>query len=604
MFQSFDQASDSQLSATRVAALRSTLSNMGFQGFLTPRADAHQGETVAAHDERLAWLTGFTGSAGLAVVLAERAALIVDGRYTLQAAQQIDTDTFEIVASHEIPAADWLASALGGDDRVGFDAWLHGRNEIDRLTTAVEEVGARLEPIGENPIDRIWEDQPPPPIGAVRVQPEDLAGENGSERRARIGEAIRNGGADVAVLSLPDSIAWLLNIRGSDLPRSPVALGFAILFNNGRVDLVMEPDKLDGAVRDHLGTDVRISPPAKFGALLDGLDEYSVLLDSASCPLWIANRLDDAGANIVWGRDPCIHPKAIKNSAELAGMHAAHKRDGVSMVRFLAWLDRMLAAGMTLSEIDIVEKLEEMRVETGLLLDISFDTICGSGPNGAIVHYRVNRASNRTLKPGDLLLVDSGGQYQDGTTDITRTMATGAVPEEVRDPFTRVLKGMIAISRARWPEGLAGRDLDPLARTALWQAGFDYDHGTGHGVGCYLNVHEGPQALSRRSGTVALEPGMVISNEPGYYRPGAFGIRIENLVVVSEPSTPEGGNRAMLGFETLTLAPIDRRLIDIGLLSAPEQTWLNAYHARVLDELGDMLNPDDRAWLADACAPL
>jgi len=608
MFQSFETASDRSAVAGRVAALRGELAAQGVDGFLVPRADAHQGEFVPPHDERLAWLTGFTGSAGIAVVLAERAALFADGRYTLQAGQQTDTGVFEVVPSHETTPAKWLEQALGAGMVVGYDPWLHGKAEIDRMAEAARKAGASLKPLERNPVDAVWPDQPPPPMGAVQAHPEALAGEAAAERRRRIGAALAEAGAEAAVLTQPDSIAWLLNIRGGDLRRSPVALGFALVRDDGSVGLYMEPDKIGGAVLAHLGNKVSVSAPDRLAEGLAALGGKAVLVDKATCPLWIADRLQAAGARLDWGEDPCLLPKALKNPAELAGMRAAHRRDGVAMVRFLHWLDAAMAAGETLTEIDVVERLEAFRAATGELMDIAFDTICGAGAHGAIVHYRVSRESNRTLNPGELLLIDSGGQYRDGTTDITRTVALGTAPEAAIRPFTLVLKGMIAVSRARWPEGVGGRDLDALARVALWRAGFDYDHGTGHGVGAYLNVHEGPQRLSRRGGDVALKPGMILSNEPGYYVAGRFGIRTENLVAVTQPSVPEGGDRPMLGFETLTLAPIDRRLIDRALLGPEDAAWLDAYHARVLEGIGAALDPEaDRAvleWLAAACAPL
>jgi len=608
MFQSFDQGSDSSASPARVAALRERLGASGVDGFLVPRADAHQGETVAPHDERLAFLTGFTGSAGLAVVLADRAALFVDGRYTLQAGNQVDTDLFEVVPEHEISAAAWLAGVLGEGQVVAYDPWLHGKAQIDRLAEAAETRQARLAPLEPNPVDAIWTGQPPPPMGAVRIQPESCAGESAADRRRRIGASIAERGAIAAVLTQPDSIAWLLNIRGSDLQHSPVALGFAVLAADGAVALYMEPDKIDGAVRAHLGNEVSVMAPERLANGLAAMTSKAVLLDRATCPLWVASRLEAASATLAWGEDPCLRPKALKNAAELAGMRAAHRRDGAAMARFLHWLEQTAARGDPLTEIDVVTALEGFRAATGRLMDAAFDTICGAGPNGAIVHYRVSRETNRTLRPGELLLVDSGGQYQDGTTDITRTVAIGQIDETAIRPFTLVLKGMIAISRARWPKGITGRDLDPLARGALWRAGLDYDHGTGHGVGVYLNVHEGPQRISRRGGDVALEPGMILSNEPGYYSPGRFGIRIENLIAVAEPSLPDGGERPMLGFETLTLAPIERRLIEPGLLGPEDTAWLDAYHARVLAEIGAEFDRESDAavldWLARACAPL
>ncbi len=608
MFQSFDQKGGREGTPERVAALRARLAGLGADGFLVPRADAHQGETVAPCDERLAYLTGFAGSAGLAIVMADRAALFVDGRYTLQAETQIDPSIFEIVPMHETPVAKWVETMLGEGQALAYDPWLHGRNEIDRLRKAAATAGAKLMPLDANPIDAIWDDRPPPPLGAVRVQPTELAGEETAARRRRVGAQVAEAGAAAAVLTQPDSLAWLLNIRGGDLPRSPVALGFGILNADGTVALYMEPEKCDGEVRAHLGNAVAIAPPDHFGEGLAMFGDKTVLIDKATCPLWVADQLKGADAHIVWGQDPCVLPKALKNEAECEGMRVAHRRDGAAMVRFLHWLDTEIAAGTELTEIDVVTELEKFRAADRALLDISFDTICGSGPSGAIVHYRVNRQTNRALAPGELLLVDSGGQYQDGTTDITRTMAVGPPREEARRPFTLVLKGMIQLSRARWPDGVSGRDLDALARGPLWRAGLDYDHGTGHGVGAYLNVHEGPQRLSRKGGDVTLVPGMIVSNEPGYYRAGAFGIRIENLVLVTEPSVAEGGEREMMGFETLTLAPIDRRLIAPDLLSADERAWLDDYHARVRGEIGAALDPaEDSAtlgWLEQACSPL
>ena len=602
MFQSFESTGGAEGSRERLDALRRALDEAGVDGFLVPRADAHQGETVAPHDERLAWLTGFTGSAGIAVVLPGRAALFVDGRYLVQARRQVGPELFEIVAIHLTPPAEWLPDALRGGERIGYDPWLHGRTEIEKIRAAAEAKGAALVALPRNPIDAVWSDRPPPPAGAVRVHPLSLAGEEAAAKRARIAADIAEQGCQAAVLSMPESLCWLLNIRGSDLARSPVAQGFAVLRDDGRVDLVMDPDKIGGDVRAHLGNEVAVHAPEALPGLVAAL-QGPVLLDETSCPLWFAERLEAAGTKIVWGRDPCLLPKARKNAAELAGMRAAHLRDGAVMARFLHWLDTAVAAGETLTEIDMATQLERMRAETGKLHDLSFDTIAGIGPNAALPHYRVSRASNRTLEPGELVLVDSGGQYEDGTTDITRTIATGPVTDEQRRLFTLVLKGMIAISRIRWPAGTRGRALDPLARAALWRAGFDYDHGTGHGVGACLNVHEGPASLSRR-GEAVLEPGMILSNEPGYYREGAWGIRIENLVTVTEASVPEGGDRPMLGFETLTWCPIDRRLIALERLDGEERRWLDAYHAEVLARIGPEVGDDIRHWLDSACAPL
>ena len=602
MFQSFEPPSGGDDGTGRVTAVRATLSDAGFDGMLVPRGDAHQNETVAPRDERLAWLTGFTGSAGLAIILGERAALLVDGRYTLQAAEQVGA--LAVVPSHETPAEDWLRANSGAGEVIGYDPWLHGRDEIDRLSAAAAAAGATLRPLKANPIDKLWTDRPAPPMGALRLHPVEIAGESAADKRARLGAALTEAGADCAVLTRPDSIAWLLNIRGGDLAHVPVALAFAVLHGDGRVDLFVHPDKVPGAVAEALGPHVTIAQPERFESALAELDGRTVRLDRRTCAVAVASLLESAGASLDWGEDPCLRPKARKTTAEIAGMRAAHERDAVAMTRFLHWLDNCAAADDPLDEITITERLEAFRRDTGCLLDISFDTICGAGPHGAIVHYRVNRASNRTLAPGELLLVDSGGQYPDGTTDITRTVAFGPVAEAARRPFTLVLKGLIAIADARWPAGLSGRDLDALARVALWRAGFDYDHGTGHGVGAALDVHEGPVALSRRSGTVALEPGMILSDEPGHYRADAFGIRLENLLAVTPARVPEGGDRAMLGFETLTLCPIDTRLLAPELLTRAEVAWLDAYHARVAREIGPELDPAARGWLERACAPI
>ncbi|MEM7742087.1 MAG: aminopeptidase P family protein [Pseudomonadota bacterium] len=602
MFQNFETTADKTATPERIAAVRAEMASIGVNGFIVPRADAHQGENVAPRDERLAWVTGFTGSAGTAIILADRAALFVDGRYTLQAASQIVTELYEIVPIHEKSPAEWLSGTTKAGDRIGYDPWLHGRSEVERLRAGAKQAGAELTGVSDNPIDLAWTDQPPPPAGSVRIHPLEIAGETAAAKRATVAELVAAAGAQSVVLTLPDSIAWLLNIRGSDILRAPVPHGFAVLHRDALVDLIMDPDKIDGDVRAHLGNEVTLHHPEMLEGLVADLTG-TILLDEARCPLWFADKVKAAGAELVWGQDPCILPKARKNRAELDGMRAAHIRDGAAVARFLHWLDTALAGGETLTEIDVVERLETFRRERGDLEDISFETICGSGPNGAIVHYRVTRDTNRTVQPGDLLLIDSGGQYPDGTTDITRTIATGHVSDRQRREVTLVLKGMIAISQTRWPKGIRGRDLDPLARAALWREGLDFDHGTGHGVGACLCVHEGPQSLSRR-GEAVLEPGMILSNEPGYYVEGSHGIRIENLLIVTAPEVPAGGTRPMLGFETLTWAPIDRRLIDASLLTADECEWLDRYHADVLAKIGPLVDAQVRTWLEQACSPL
>lgn len=599
MFQSFNASTTPQQGPPRLAELRAVMAQEGLDGFFVPRSDAHQGEYVAAHDDRLAWLTGFTGSAGFCIALTETAGVFVDGRYTLQARSQVDTEAFTPVAWPATKPGNWLTDELGAGT-VGFDPWLHTRTEIAKLG---ESLGPSLSLRRvTNLVDRIWSDQPAPPQGAVHIHPDALAGASSVEKRAMIADALRELGARSVVLSLPDSLCWLLNIRGSDIPRNPVVHAFAILHDDASCDLFIDPAKLSPEIRAHLGPQVRPQPPEGLTPALSAL-EGTVLVDPATAPVAIFDLLESTGSEILEGEDPCILPKARKTAPEIAGMAEAHLRDGAAMVEFLAWLSAQDIGALT--EIDIVSALEGFRRATDMLREISFDTICGTGPHGAIVHYRVTEDTNRRVSRGDLLLVDSGGQYADGTTDVTRTMATGTPPDGAVAAFTRVLQGMISVSRARWPKGLAGRDLDVLARAALWRAGQDYDHGTGHGVGAYLCVHEGPQRLSRVS-EVPLQPGMILSNEPGYYREGAYGIRIENLVVVTPVSTPEGGDttREMLGFRTLTYVPIDRTLIDKSVLSPAEIAWMDAYHADVWSHLEDRVSPSARDWLKGATEPL
>lgn len=598
MFQTFTTTTSPETAPPRIAALRKAMAQAKLDAFLVPRADAHQGEYVADRDARLAWLTGFTGSAGFAIVTADQVGLFVDGRYTLQAAAQVPVTLVTLKSIPSDTAEQWLAEVLPQGATVGFDPWLHTAKDIKTLREALADKDIGLQPV-ENLVDAVWPDQPAPPTGLAVPQAEALTGRRHAEKRAEIAEILRDKGVTAAVLTLSDSISWLLNIRGSDLPRIPIVQAFALVFDTGAVTLFLDPAKVPAETTTHLGAEVMIASPADFGPALAALTG-KVGVDKSSAPVWVSDQL--AHASVTWMRDPCALPKACKTDAELAGARAAHLRDAVAMVEFLAWLDRVAPRG-TLTEIDVVRELEARRRATNQLHDISFDTICGAGPNGAIVHYRVTESTNRAVVPGQLLLVDSGGQYVDGTTDITRTMAIGAAPVEAIRPFTLVLKGMIAISRARWPQGLAGRDLDALARQALWAAGMDYDHGTGHGVGSFLSVHEGPQNLSKR-GEEPLLPGMILSNEPGYYRTGAFGIRIENLVAVTPPDTPQGGTRPMLGFETLTYVPIDTALIDVSLLTSAERDWLNSYHTQVRARIGGLVSATARDWLNGATAPL
>jgi len=597
MLQTFDARTAPDQGPPRLAALRTELAGRGLDGFLVPRADAHQGEFVAARDERLAWLTGFTGSAGFCVVLMDSACLFVDGRYRIQASIQT-SDDFGTLNLPEAKPGDWLAERLPEGGNVGFDPMLHTAHEIETLRKRLVETPVKLLET-DNPIDRIWHGQPDPPTEPAYGHPLELSGEGSVSKRDRIAEGLRKAGHRAAVLTLPDSICWLLNVRGGDIPRTPVTLAFAIFHDDGRTQLFSDPGKFAD-----LGPDpaITVTPWDGFRAALAAL-EGPVLLDRSSVPFAVTQILDANGIGYVLGQDPCILPKARKNVTEIEGSRAAHLRDAAAMCRFLAWLDMEAVPG-EITEIDVVRRLERFRVSTGALRDISFETICASGDHGAIVHYRVTEETNRAVQPGDLLLVDSGGQYPDGTTDLTRTLAIGSPTAVQRQCFTRVLQGMICISTVRWPRGLAGRDLDPLARTQLWRAGLDYDHGTGHGVGSYLGVHEGPQRLARTS-DVPLEPGMIVSNEPGYYREGEFGIRIENLVTVRDAPELEGGDgRRMLEFETLTLVPIDRRLIDAELLTRHERDWLNGYHRNVRDRVSGSLDGQARDWLEGATRPV
>ncbi|WP_158964229.1 aminopeptidase P family protein [Chachezhania sediminis] len=597
MFQTFDVTARPDQGPPRLAALRAELTALGLDGMIVPRADAHQGEYVAARDARLAWLTGFTGSAGFCVALTDIAGVFVDGRYRTQVKAQVAAD-FTPVPWPDIRLHDWLKDKLPAGGKVGFDPWLHTIQEIEMTRAALEGTGIQLVPLDGNPVDRIWTDRPAPPSAPVRAHPLEFAGESAADKRARLAAVVQAAGHRAAALTLPDSIMWLLNIRGSDVEHNPVAQGFAILHDNGDVDLFMAPEKLDG-LGDHLGAGVTVHDPDAFLEAVGALPG-PVRLDRGSAPWLLADRLGDRAA---MGEDPCVMPKAVKNKAEIAGAAAAHLRDGAAMVELLAWLDAQ-APGTT-SEIDVVKKLELCRRQDNALQEISFDTISGSGPNGAIMHYRVTEETDRTLQEGELLVLDSGGQYLDGTTDITRTIAIGAPPREAAEAFTRVLQGMIAMSRLIWPKGLAGRDIEAIGRMPLWLAGQDFNHGLGHGVGAYMSVHEGPQRLSRVS-TVPLEPGMILSNEPGYYREGAFGIRIENLLVVEPaPDLPTADpEREMLTWMTLTYVPIDRRLIVVDMLTRAERGWLDTYHADVARLIGPRVGDQARLWLDAATQPL
>ena len=600
-FQTFDDPSHAK-GPERIEALRAALREIGADGFVVPRADEHQSEYVPANAERLAWLTGFTGSAGLAIVLADEAALFVDGRYTLQAPEQVDTGTITVVPLTDATPEAWLGTHLKPGQTLAYDPWLHTPDGVARLERAALKAGASLRSVPDNLVDAVWAGRPRPPAGRVAAHPDDLAGETAPEKLDRIRAVLAEGAIDGLVISDPHNLAWAFNLRGADIPHTPLALGYALVPREGRAALYLTLQAIDADLRTALEPLADLRPRNAFAEDLAGFcrNAARVRLDAATGAAALKDRVEAAGGVADLGADPITAMKAVKNAAEIAGTRAAHHRDGLAVTRFLAWLDRAAAEGV--SEIAAVEALEDFRRESGGLRDVSFPTISGSGPNGAIVHYRVTRATDRTAQPGELFLIDSGAQYADGTTDITRTVAVGTPTEEMRDRFTRVLKGHIAIARAVFPEGTTGAQIDALARMSLWEAGLDYDHGTGHGVGAFLSVHEGPQRIAK-TGTVPLKPGMILSNEPGYYRSHAYGIRIENLILVETRAIP-GGDRPMLGFETLTLAPIDRRLIDPVLLGPAETAWLDAYHARVRSALSPDLDRPTRDWLEAATRPL
>lgn len=609
MFQSFAEKSSPGAGAERLQQLRAELAQQKLAGFVVPHADEHQGESLPEAAERLAWLTGFTGSAGMAIVLNDRAALFVDGRYTLQAGGQVDPQSYEIVDPATTPPAKWLAANLSAGDRIGYDPWLMTIAEARRFAETCEDEKSTFVALGENPIDRLWSNRPAAPIGAVELHPLEYSGKSAAAKIAELQKALADKKLDATVLTLPDSIAWLLNIRGSDVAHSPAPLAFAIVPHVGKPGLYIDAAKLSNAVRAALAEIAEIDAPDQFETGLKKLASAGsrVSIDPKTAAEAIDWLLEDGGATIVEGSDPIILPKARKNESELAGSRQAHIRDGAAMVRFLAWLDRNAPDGK-IDEIAAVTRLEELRAETAKadgseLVDISFDAIAGAGSNGAIVHYRVNQETTRVLEDGSLFLIDSGGQYRDGTTDITRTIAIGVPSAEMRNRFTLVLKGHIALAMARFPSGTIGAQLDAFARQAMWQAGFDFAHGTGHGVGSFLSVHEGPARIAK-TGTVPLEAGMILSNEPGYYKNGEYGIRIENLIAVMPPSPIAGGDQAMHAFETISLCPIDRLLIDLSLLSAEEIAWLDAYHAQLMPALEHLLDKSEREWLAAASQPL
>ncbi len=583
----------------RLAALRARLAEAGLQGFVIPRSDEHIGEYVPPSGERLAWLSGFTGSAGMAIVLADRAAVFTDGRYTLQVRSQTDPALWECRHLTDEPPADWLKAHAQGL-RIGYDPWLHAAPAIERLSVP----GVTLVPVAANPLDAAWADRPAPPMAPARPHPEAFAGKPAAEKRAEAAAALRAANEAAAVLADPHSLAWLLNIRGGDLAHTPLALGFALLHADARVELFMAPEKIGPETRAHLGNEVVVRPRADLPVALDALRGQRVRVDAEATPAWFAERLRAAGAEVTAGEDPCRLPRACKNPTERDGARAAHRRDAVAMARFLAWFAREAPKG-GLTEISAAAQLLAFRRKVEHFRGESFPAISGAGEHGAIVHYRVTPETDRRIAPDECYLIDSGGQYLDGTTDITRTLWTGPgpAPATLRDRATRVLKGHIALATLRFPAGVAGPHLDALARRPLWDAGLDYDHGTGHGVGSFLSVHEGPAAFSRAARPVPLREGMILSDEPGFYATGEYGIRLENLLLVV-PSAMPGAAKPFLEFETLTLAPFDRALLDAALLTPAERAWLDAYHARVLAEVGPRLDGADATWLADACRPI
>ncbi len=604
MRQTFDETTDPSFGEKHTPLIRAAMASQGLDGFLIPHEDEHQNEYLPAANDRLAWATGFTGSAGAAVILKDKAAVFVDGRYTVQVREQVDAKLFEIRDLVEGGVPAYLREAAKPGWKIGYDARLHSPDALHWLNAAATSAGATLTPVETNPLDAAWGGaRPEQPQAPVSPQTLDYAGESSASKRARVGEDLAKAGAEAAVITAPASIAWLFNIRGGDVIRSPLPLAQAILNADGTARLFLDPAKVTEDLPAWLGNQVSLETPNDLAPALVSLKSKRVLIDPAQSSAWYDSALREAGAEVIRAADPCALPRARKNRVEIAGTQAAHVRDGAALTRFLHWL---ATEGQETppDEKTAVARLEAFREETGMLRDLSFDTIAGAGPNGAMPHYRPTERSNRVVARGSLLLVDSGGQYLDGTTDVTRTAAIGEPSTEMRERFTLVLKGHLALARIRFPAGTTGSALDALARAPMWMAGLDYDHGTGHGVGVYLGVHEGPHRIAKQPNTVALQPGMIVSNEPGYYKEGDYGIRIENLQFVTEAAPIAGGERPMMGFETLTLAPIDRRLVAAGLLTDEERAQFDAYHARVLSEIGPRVPPAVRAWLMEACRPI
>ncbi len=599
----FDVKGGPQIGRENLPKLRAEMEKLGLDGFYVPHEDEYQNEYLPDANERLMWMSGFSGSFGSAMVLSDRAALFIDGRYTIQAADQTDPDLFERVAVPDPGPFGWLAQQTLTGQTLGYDPRLMTPNDVALFNTAATSAGASIKAVDQNPVDLAWTDRPEQPRFPIEAHALAYSGQDAAEKRARIASILADQGADAVIITSPASLAWLFNIRGGDVACSPLPLGRAILRNDGSATLLIDPAKESPELREHLGNQVTLTDIQNLDEELSALAGQTVSLDPALASAWFFQQLEQAGATILRQQDPVLLPKACKNATELAGTAAAHRRDGAAVTRFLHWLDTEAQSG-EVTEIDAALKLLDFRTVDATMQDMSFETISGAGPNGALPHYRVSSASNLKLERGTLYLVDSGGQYPDGTTDITRTVPIGTPSADMKRHYTLVLKGHIAMDRVRFPEGTTGTHLDTLARHALWQAGLDYDHGTGHGVGVYLGVHEGPQRIAKAWNATPLSPGMIVSNEPGFYKEGAYGIRIENLQYVTPPEAIEGGDRPMLGFECVTFAPLARDLIDIELLSAEERDWVDDYHLRVVAEIGDLIDGEAAEWMKTACAPL
>jgi len=603
MIQNFEVQGGPEYGQKNLPKLRKALEKAGLDGFLVPHEDEYQNEYLPDCNERLMWVSGFTGSAGAAVVMTDIAAVFVDGRYTLQVAAQVDNDLFSYEKLESGGVAAWLKTNTHEGQVIGYDPRLHSPAALNTLHNAADLAGSTLKALDINPIDAAWDDRPAAPTALLTIQPLNLAGQSHADKRTHIGQDIASKNADAALITSPASIAWLLNVRGGDVMCTPLPLSTIIVKKNGQVDLFVKPEKITDAIRSHLGNDVAIRAEEDLAEGLSSLKGQNVIADPSVTSAWYFTALENAGANVLKVQDPVALPKACKNAAEILGTTEAHKRDAVPLIKFLHWLDTEAQSG-DVDEIEAAGKLEHFRHETGQLKDLSFESISGAGSNGAIVHYRVSKATTKVLEEGSLFLIDSGAQYQDGTTDVTRTIPIGKPSAEMRERFTLVLKGHIALATVRFPQGTTGSNLDALARHALWQHGLDYDHGTGHGVGVYLGVHEGPQRISKIPNKIALKPGMIVSNEPGYYKTGGYGIRIENLQHVTEAAEISGGERKMLGFENLTLAPFHKDLIDIALLTQNEHNYVNSYHANVWSEIGPHVTGEVKEWLQAACSEI